>query len=83
MVHPLPIPSSRYQIVSSIEVPLMVDAPDWRTALCIGLQLLERQDCVDRLAVARLGDEVLATDPETGELYRVRHCPVARQRQAA
>ncbi|MEZ4319417.1 MAG: hypothetical protein R3F61_18020 [Myxococcota bacterium] len=55
-----------WNIHSDIEVPLRVLAPDWRTALCMGLQLLELEDAVSRLNLGSIDGGVVARDPETG-----------------
>lgn len=55
-----------WTITSDIEVPLNVIAPDWRTALALGLQLLELEEAVARLEVARGSTGVAARDPHTG-----------------
>ncbi|MCA9568170.1 MAG: hypothetical protein KC656_10020 [Myxococcales bacterium] len=55
-----------WTITSDIEVPLRVIARDWRTALCLGLQLLELEDAVARLKLVAFGEGVSAEDPATG-----------------
>ena len=62
---------SIWNIESDIEVPLRVLAPDWQTALCMGLQLLELEDLVARLDLGSILGGVLASDPETGRSIRV------------
>lgn len=60
---------AHWRIDSSFEVPLTVRAADWRTALCIGLQLLEREHVVRRLHLTHRRGVVTARDPETGEVF--------------
>lgn len=67
----LALDTERFRFRSSVEGPLVVDAVDWRTALCLGMQLLEREDAVGRLQLARRGDAVLAEDPWTHETFSV------------
>ena len=62
---------TRFRFVSSIDVPLILDAPDWRTALCLGLQIVEREDAVDRVELSRDASGITAFDPETGEMFLV------------
>jgi len=78
--------SGTWQIRSDLDVPMRVDADGWRTALCIGLQLLEREELVERLVVRRLSDQLLvARDPVSGlELHvELQHAWGAQARQAA
>ncbi len=63
--------TGRFRFSSSVEGPLVVDAIDWRTALCLGLQLLEREEVVSRLRLARRGDTITALDPWTAETFSV------------
>ena len=77
---------STWQIRSEFEVPMNVDAPDWRTALCLGLQLLEREHLVERLRVRMTGGgRFVAHDPVSGEdlFLEQRHVWPEAVRQAA
>ena len=52
-----------WTVESSFEVPLRVHAPDWQTALCLGLQLLEREAAIPHLKIQRRpGGGVTLTD---------------------
>lgn len=70
-----------WTVESDIEVPLRVLAPDWRRALCMGLQLLELEDLVARLDLSRVEGGVTAFDSTTGHSLRV--TPQATVSQAA
>ncbi len=60
-----------WTVESDIEVPLRVLAPDWRTALCMALQLLELEELVARLDLGRITGGVRAVDPISGQSLRV------------
>ncbi len=60
-----------WTVESDIEVPLRVLAPDWRTALCMALQLLELEHLVSKFDLGRIAGGVRAVDPASGRSLRV------------
>ncbi len=74
----------RFQVRSSFEAPLMVDAPDWKHALGLALQLTEREEVAERLALRRRADgSMIASDPKTGEVYFVERVALSWERRVA
>ena len=61
----------KWTVESNVEVPLTVLAPDWRTALCMGLQLLELEERVGEFHLSLIDGGATAYDPGTASRLRV------------
>jgi hypothetical protein len=74
----------RFLVRSSFEAPLTVDAPDWKHALGLALQLTEREEVAAHLALRRRDDgSVVASDPRTGEVFFVERVTMHWERRVA
>ncbi len=63
--------TAHFTVMSTREVPLTLNAADWRAALCMALQVLGLEAVVSRLKLRVEGALVVAEDPVSGDRFMV------------